>query len=55
MFTLMDSNADGSVTKQEFTDLLQTIKPQGESTSAGMPPPPEGMGASSWWSITSEI
>jgi len=43
MFSLMDSNADGSVTKQEFTDLLQTIKPQGESQLPGSPPP-GGMG-----------
>jgi len=43
MFSLMDSNGDGSVTKQEFTDLLQTIKPQGESQLPGSPPP-GGMG-----------
>jgi len=48
MFNLMDSNADGSVTKQEFTDLLQTMKPQEGSASsnatpqAGMAPPPGG-------------
>jgi len=53
MFSLMDSNADGSVTKQEFTNLLQTIDPQSESQSTnnqapggmgpmhgGGPPPP---------------
>ena len=33
MFSLMDSNGDGSVTKQEFTNLLQTIAPQSESQS----------------------
>jgi len=45
MFSLLDSNADGSVTKQEFTDVLQTIKPQGDSPSSATPPtsPPGGM------------
>jgi len=56
MFSLMDSNADGSVTKQEFNNLLQTLKPQGDNATSiaaqpqgmaphhGGPPPPKAGG-----------
>ena len=44
MFSLMDSNGDGSVTKQEFTNLLQTIAPQSGSQPRSNPAP-NGMGS----------